>query len=115
MRARRRRELQDALFHSVDGPIELLDRCFDIDLAKGMAPDQLQFVRMMFQRRHVFEHEGGVATRRYLDESRDGSLEVGTLIRETRENAHKLAGYLDRIAINFETGFHEIFVHAATT
>jgi hypothetical protein len=63
----------------------------------------------MLQRRHVFEHEGGVATRRYLDESGDNSIIEGTLIRETRENAHQLASCIVRMATNFEVGFQEVF------
>ena len=71
--------------------------------------EDLKFLQMMFHRRHVFEHEGGVATLRYLNESGDNSIAEGTLIRESRENAHRLAGCIVRMATNFETGFHEIF------
>ena len=63
---------------------------------------------MMFQRRHVYEHEAGVATRRYIEESGDNSITEGTLIRETRENAHRLAGCVIRMASNLEAGFSEI-------
>jgi hypothetical protein len=107
MRPRRRRELLDTLFHRVDAA-DVMRRTCDVELFKGMDGD-LNFLRMMFQRRHVFEHEGGVATHRYLRESGDTSISEGTLIRETRENAHRLAGCVVRMAINFETGFHEIF------
>ena len=85
----------------------MIDRAFDIELLKGMS-DDLQFLRRMFQRRHVFEHEGGVASRRYIEESGDGTITEGTLIRETRENAHRLASCSVRIATNFEIGFHEM-------
>ena len=39
----------------------------------------------MFARRHVFEHEAGVADRRYVERSGDTTVTEGTLIRETRE------------------------------
>jgi len=107
MRPRRRKELQDTLFHRLDAA-DVLMRTSDIELLKGMEQDR-EFLRTMLQRRHVFEHEGGVATRRYLDESGDQSITEGTLIRETRENAHRLASCVIRMATNFETGFHEIF------
>jgi hypothetical protein len=106
MRPRRRKELLETLFRT--DAADVLRRTFDIELLKGMDGD-LNFLRMMFQRRHVFEHEGGVATHRYLSESGDTSITEGTLIRETRENAHRLAGCVVRMATNFETGFHEIF------
>lgn len=106
MRPRRRNEVLDVLFHRLEAS-EVIDRAFDIELLKGMS-DDLQFLRRMFQRRHVFEHEGGVASRRYIEESGDGTITEGTLIRETRENAHRLASCFVRIATNFEIGFHEM-------
>jgi hypothetical protein len=106
MTARRRKEVLDLLFHRFDAA-EVVERAFDIDLRKGMSAD-LPFVKMMLQRRHVFEHEGGVVTRRYLEESGDTSMLEGTLIRENVENVHRLAGCLTRMATNFESGFDEI-------
>jgi hypothetical protein len=76
-------------------------------MKKGMSAD-LTFIRLMLQRRHVFEHEGGVATRRYIEESGDSSMAEGTLIRENAENVHRLAGCLTRLATNFGSGFNEI-------
>jgi hypothetical protein len=107
MRDRRRRELQQLLFHGIQAA-DLLERAYEIEILKGMDAD-LRFLKMMFLRRHVYEHEAGVATRRYVDESGDNTIAEGTLIRETRENAHRLAGCVVRIAVNLEAGFHEIF------
>jgi hypothetical protein len=61
----------------------------------------------LFQRRHVYEHEAGVATRSYLAESGDISVKEGALIRETRENARRLAGCAVRIATNLDAGFSD--------
>lgn len=106
MLQRRREEALGILFHRIEAAA-IVERIFGIGLFRGMA-DDLAFLRRMFQRRHVFEHEGGVATRRYIEESGDTSIAEGTLIRETRENAHQLAGCLIRASTNFETGFHEM-------
>jgi hypothetical protein len=106
MTARRRKEVLDLLFHRWDAA-EVVERAFDIELRKGMSSD-LPFIKMMLQRRHVFEHEGGVVTRRYLQESGDSSVVEGMLIREDAQNVHRLAGYLTRMATNFENGFNEI-------
>lgn len=107
MRSRRRKELAETLFHRMDA-CDVVKRHFDIDFLKGM-DQEAGFIRMMFSRRHVFEHEGGVVTRRYIRDSGDISLEEGTLIRETRENGHRLASSVVRMAANFESDFHEIF------
>jgi len=104
--SRRRKAVLDILFHRFDAS-EVIERAFDVDMKKGMSSD-LNFVKQMLQRRHVFEHEGGVVTRRYILESDDNSMEEGTLIRENVENVHRLASCLARMATNFETGFREI-------
>ncbi len=107
MRSGRRHELQQLLFHNLDAPTDAIRRAFDIDLLKGLDAE-LKFLKIMFARRHVFEHGGGVADRIYVEESGDTTVIEGTLVRETRENAHRLAGDLVQIASNFSDGFHEI-------
>jgi hypothetical protein len=108
MKASRSNQLERLLFHNLDKFDELLVACFDINLLKGMSEDR-EFVQMMFFRRHVYEHDGGVATKRYVEESGDCGTEEGDLIRETAENAHKFIGCLNRMITTFESDFHEIF------
>ncbi len=63
----------------------------------------------MMERRHVFEHNAGVIDRRYIERSGDEDAVEGNLLRENRENVHRLIGLLVRMASNVETDFHEIF------
>ncbi len=106
MTSRRRKAVLDLLFHRFEAS-EVIETAFDVDMKKGMSVD-LPFIKAMLQRRHVFEHEGGVVTRRYIEESSDNSMLEGTLIRENAENIHRLAGCLMRMATNFESGLNEI-------
>lgn len=108
MKASRKNQLERLLFHNLDKFEELLANCFDIDLLRGMSADRA-FVKKMFFRRHVYEHDGGVATQRYVEESGDVDLAKGDLIRETAENAHKLIGCLNRMISTFEVDFQELF------
>lgn len=108
MKESRRNQLERLLFHNLDKFDELLQACFDINLMKGMSADR-DFVKKMFLRRHVYEHDGGVATQRYVDDSGDGNVEKGDLIRETTENAQKLISCLNRMISSFENDFHEMF------
>jgi len=109
MKPARRQQLQDLLFHGLRAPAELLGRYFDINITKGINEAELGFLRMMFARRHVYEHNAGVATAKYLADSEDTSFEEGMLIRETAENAHRLVGNLNRMIETFSADFHEIF------
>jgi hypothetical protein len=108
MRPRRRKQLQELLFHGMEAAASFLKATADIDLLKGVDGER-DFLRMMLLRRHVYEHDGGEATARYIRESGDASVDEGTLIRETRENVRRLAGIAIRIATNLDTGFHDIF------
>jgi hypothetical protein len=71
--------------------------------------DDLKFVEMMMERRHIFEHNGGVVDERYLRLSGDPAAKIGVIVRETRENAHRLIGILMRMAQNYHKDFHDIF------
>ncbi len=106
--AARRNRLSAMLFHGID-PATDLRTFLDIDLLHGIDAKGIAFLRMMFQRRHAFEHDGGHATARYIAESGDTSVAEGSLIRESRENVHQLIGLLNRMAGNFSRGFHELF------
>jgi hypothetical protein len=108
MKESRSKLFDGLLFHNLDKFDELMKTSFDIDLLKGMSDDR-DFVRMMFFRRHVYEHDGGVATKRYVENSGDTQAEEGVLIRETAENAHRFISCLNRMVATIEKDFHEIF------
>jgi len=108
MKQSRRNQLEQLLFHSLDKFDEIMKSFFGINMLKGMDPDR-NFIRKMFYRRHIYEHDGGVATARYVSESGDQDIEEGSLIRETAENAHELIGHLNRMIKTLDSEFNEIF------
>lgn len=63
---------------------------------------------MMMERRHLYEHNNGVADARYLRESGDTDWREGDLVRETQANAHRLLGLLVQLTTNMQEDFHEI-------
>lgn len=69
----------------------------------------LDFLRLMMCRRHVFEHNGGVVDQLYLDQSGDADAQLGALVRENVGNVHRLIGLLNRMVENLDRDFHEIF------
>ncbi len=109
MKESRRNQLEGLLFHNLEKFDGIMKTCFDIDLLKGMSSTNQKFVRMMFFRRHIYEHDGGVTTRRYVEKSGDTEAEEGVLLREKTENAHKFIGCLNRMIATLEKDFHEIF------
>ncbi|MES9864790.1 MAG: hypothetical protein ABW157_05565 [Candidatus Thiodiazotropha sp. LLP2] len=108
MKESRRSQFEGLLFHNLDKFGGLMKTCFDSDLLKGMSGDH-DFIRMMFFRRHVYEHDGGVATKRYVENSGDSEAEEGILLRETAQNAHKFIGCVNRMISTLDQDFHEMF------
>ena len=100
----------DRPFHDIESAaIQTLKQACDIDLLRGILPADIAFANLMLHRRHITEHNAGVADERYVRESGDENAEVGLLIRENRENVHRFIGILARMAANFDSSFHEIF------
>jgi hypothetical protein len=111
MKRGRRADIERLVFHDVENPtIATLKSAFDIDLLRGIDNGNRSFLKMMMARRHVYEHNQGVADARYLSESGDVAWREGDLIRETQANAHQLIGLLARMAENVQEDFHEIFL-----
>jgi len=109
MKPGRKAELERLVFHDVDSAtIGAMKSMFDLDLLRGLA-DELPFIKLMMHRRHLYEHNAGVADERYVRESGDQDARLGILIRETQGNAHNLMGGLTRMIGNFDSDFHEIF------
>lgn len=104
----RRARLTGRAFHNFKACVEDFKEFFGIDLLRGGDPGDDAFGRMMFARRHVYEHNGGVADERYLEECGDSAVRVGELLRESRENALRLATLVVRMARNLHDGFHEL-------
>jgi hypothetical protein len=109
MTLRRRKEWKRRLFHSFADVRDGLRNVFDIDLAKGVSSPDEAFIVLMFQRRHVYEHNGGEADERYITESGDTSVRPKQLLRDSRESVERLCDLLPTIASNFADGFHSIF------
>jgi hypothetical protein len=85
-----------------------LDNWFDIDLFEAIKADDVDFVILMFHRRHVYEHLGGEADEKYIADSGDVAVRPKQALRETQESLHRLIAIIARMATNLHNGFHEI-------
>ncbi len=109
MKEARAADLCRAVFHDIDAPvISTLKTMFEIDILRGLSAE-LAFLRRAFHRRHVFEHNAGVADERYVRESGDAQATVGILLRETQASANQLIGCVNRMIDNLDRDFHDIF------
>lgn len=108
MTSRRITRLTKYSFHDLDETRKLLRDWFDIDICSGIKEADVTQARMMFYRRHLYEHNGGEVDEKYLEKSSDATVRLKQVIRETQEGAHALLGTLTKMARNLHAGFHEL-------
>jgi hypothetical protein len=106
--ARRIARLTKYSFHELDEVRQVLSDWFDIDICAGMKDGEIAQVKLMFYRRHIYEHNGGEVDQKYLDRSGDTTVRLKQVIRETKEGAHSLLGSLIKMARNLHAGFHDL-------
>lgn len=111
MKPARKEALSRLVFHDIESEtFKRLKDLFDLNPPKGISDKDIRFIRLMMERRHVFEHNAGVIDLRYVERSGDEEAVEGNLLRENRENVHRLIGLLARMASNIDKDFHEIFI-----
>jgi hypothetical protein len=106
--ARRVTRLTKFSFHDLDEIRGILRDWFDIDICAKIKDAEIATVKLMFYRRHIHEHNGGEVDQKYLKNSRDTTVRLKQVIRETQEGAHALLGSLVKMARNLHAGFHEL-------
>jgi hypothetical protein len=104
---RRAERLKRGRFHDLDAIVDILS-WFDIDALNGMTPNKRDFLKRMFLRRHVYEHNGGEVDEVYLKKSGDTTVRLKQHLSETVADVHQLLGDLERIAHALHSGFHEL-------
>jgi hypothetical protein len=82
---------------------------FDIDICEGLTDEEIANATRCFQRRHIYEHNGGEVDAKYLRDSGDTSVRLKQTIRETQPGVHEFANLVLRMARTLHSGFHDIF------
>jgi hypothetical protein len=108
MKRERRTSLESALFHNLKRAEEL-KAWFGIDLFRGLTAGDVMFIRLMFHRRHVYEHNGGEVDQKYLDDSGDTSVRLKQVLRETPDTVFRMTGLILKMGRNLHEDFHELF------
>jgi hypothetical protein len=109
MRPARKGRLKRVRYHNLDAIVAQLKAACDIDLCAGFKEIETDATRLMFHRRHVYEHNGGEVDEKYLTDSGDMTVRLKQSLREDQPSVHDFIGFLARIARNLHEGFHEIF------
>lgn len=78
---RRRTALQNLGFQNLLPTAESLQKWFDIDMLATLTEDDKRFLHVMFNRRHVFVHNGGRVDQEYLERTGDHTVRLHQLLR----------------------------------
>lgn len=104
----RKNRLVERRFHNLESVAAELKEIFDIDILDGIDADGVSFAKLMFHRRHLYEHKGGEADEKYIADSGDTSVRPKQALHETQESAHRIVGLVSKMASNLHSGFHNI-------
>ncbi|MBO4619672.1 MAG: hypothetical protein J5654_06130 [Victivallales bacterium] len=64
---------------------------------KWLTSDELVYLKMLFQRRHILEHNSGIVDQRYIDQSGDASYNVGQRIVVHERDARRLLAIVQKL------------------
>ena len=109
MRSARRERIGKMRFHDLAATRKELTGGFDIDICEGLTDGEIATATRSFQRRHVYEHNGGEVDEKYMRDSGDASVRLKQTIRETQPGVHEFANLTLRMARNLHRGFHDIY------
>jgi hypothetical protein len=108
MRSARRERIRKMRFHDLAATRRELSGGFDIDICERVSDTDVAKATRLFQRRHVYEHNGGEVDEKYIKDSGDTSVRLKQIIRETQQSVHEFANILVAMARNLHNGFHDI-------
>ena len=94
-------------YHNLARVVDGFREAFGIDITDGMSPDDVRFATLMFHRRHVYEHKGGEADEKYIQDSGD-NVRVKQALRETKESAHRTVNVVSKLVGSLHAGFHQL-------
>ena len=104
----RRDKWEKANFQQVELTARNLKADFDIDILDKLSPEAIAEIRLRFHRRHLHAHRGGVVDRKYVEDTRDSSVQVGQLVTESRDMILAFLPTVLKLGDNFLKGFHSV-------
>lgn len=94
--------------HKFEEAVRRFDADFGFKIAASLKPKELELAKIMFARRHLHEHGGGIVDQTYLDETGD-PLRLGQTLKEDSESVFGLIGAISKASAALMEGFHELF------
>mgnify|MGYP003666557121 CR=1 FL=1 len=104
----RKDKLSKSRFRDLDALDIVLSEFFGINIRPGIDEAAWVTCNRLIQRRHVYEHNGGVVDSEYVEKTGDTSVRIGELITEDLGSVHQYLSTTARIARAVHDGFHSM-------
>lgn len=84
-------------FQIVDKGSQLFEREIGKKYSDWLSTAELDFMKIMFQKRHLLEHNNGMIDQRYLEKSHDTGYSIGQRIIVKETDAYALLNILSKL------------------
>lgn len=84
-------------FQIVDRGNELYEKYTGFNYCSWISDSDYEFMKLMFQRRHIIEHNNGIVDKQYIDKTNDSGYSIGQRIIVNKSDAIKLLDILRRL------------------
>lgn len=87
-------------FQIVEKGGDLFKKYYNVSYNDWLTNDEIRFMNLMFQRRHILEHNNGVVDEKYLIKSKDQVYEVGQRIVCKEDHVSELLDIIRKLSKN---------------
>lgn len=85
-------------FQIIEKGSELFKQCTGKGYDAWLSAAELSRINLLFQRRHLLEHNGGMIDQKYLDKSGDTSYVIGQRVVIKLSDAYELLGLIEKLS-----------------
>ncbi|MES2826318.1 MAG: hypothetical protein V4732_22175 [Pseudomonadota bacterium] len=105
---KRKSDINKLSFQRIGKAQSCLSNWFDIDLFKNISEADKIFLNIMFNRRHIFTHNGGRIDQEYIDNTDDKTVKVNQVIKFSSREIKRLIPLVRLCAKNFIEDYESI-------
>jgi hypothetical protein len=96
----RRKKILELSFQNPKSAAETLKTWFEFDILRGVDEGERDFLHKMFNRRHLFAHNGGRVDQEYLNRTGDSTVRLNEVLRVRSKEVRRLLALVRRLAEN---------------
>jgi len=100
----RRNSICRLSFQSIIKTAGLMEEWLDIQILKNISQDDQKFLNKMFNRRHLFTHNGGRVDKEYLKNTEDNTVRLNQTIKIRSNEVNRLLNLIEVCSYNLLNG-----------